>query len=73
MVQTLRGHTNNVMDVGWSPDDSMLASASLDNLVLVWDSHGQKRATLTGARAASHLSPSPPEPAVAAPQATRAS
>ena len=33
----LRGHANNVVDLGWSPDDSRLASASLDNTVWVWD------------------------------------
>ena len=72
MVQTLRGHTKDVMDVAWSPDDSMLASASLDNLVLVWDSHGQKRATLTGARADTSRARAPrPKPGGA--QATRAS
>ncbi|KAI3438112.1 hypothetical protein D9Q98_000553 [Chlorella vulgaris] len=33
----LRGHGNNVVDLGWSPDDSLLASASLDNMVHIWD------------------------------------
>ena len=27
----LRGHSNNVVDLGWSPDDSRLATASIDN------------------------------------------
>ena len=32
-----RGHTSDVIDIAWSPDDSMLASCSLDNLVIIWD------------------------------------
>jgi hypothetical protein len=43
----LRGHANNVVDLGWSPDDSRLASASLDNAVCIWDaSSGQRLHTL---------------------------
>lgn len=33
----LRGHTNNVVDLSWAPDDARLASASLDNSVRIWD------------------------------------
>ncbi|KAL4441231.1 hypothetical protein ABPG77_011468 [Micractinium sp. CCAP 211/92] len=33
----LRGHSNNVVDLGWSPDDRLLASCSLDNTVCIWD------------------------------------
>jgi len=36
----LRGHRSHVMDVGWSPDGSMLASCSLDNSVIVWEVGG---------------------------------
>ena len=32
-----RGHSSDVIDIAWSPDDSMLASCSLDNLVIIWD------------------------------------
>jgi len=39
------------MDVCWSPDDRLLASASLDNSVFVWDMQGKQRATLLGAPA----------------------
>ena len=43
----LRGHSNNVVDLGWSPDDSLLASASLDNAVCIWDvASGQRLHTL---------------------------
>ncbi|XP_022872287.1 protein HIRA isoform X3 [Olea europaea var. sylvestris] len=34
---TLRGHTADVVDLNWSPDDSILASGSLDNTVHIWD------------------------------------
>lgn len=34
---TLRGHSAGIPDLNWSQDDSLLASCSLDNLVLVWD------------------------------------
>ena len=34
--------SNNVVDVGWSPDDSLLASCSLDNLIVIWTSSGNK-------------------------------
>ncbi|KAK9830498.1 hypothetical protein WJX72_012086 [[Myrmecia] bisecta] len=45
----LRGHSNNVTDLTWAPDDSMLASCSLDNLVMVWDtSTGHPVRTLKG-------------------------
>ncbi|KAG6548535.1 hypothetical protein Mapa_010023 [Marchantia paleacea] len=33
---TLRGHSADVVDLGWSPDDSMIASCSLDNSVRIW-------------------------------------
>jgi len=36
-LHVLRGHRSNVCDVSWSPDGKRLASASLDNLVIVWD------------------------------------
>ncbi|XP_010535679.1 PREDICTED: protein HIRA [Tarenaya hassleriana] len=37
VVMTLRGHTADVVDLNWSPDDSMLASGSLDNTVHIWN------------------------------------
>lgn len=33
----LRGHSSNIVDLSWSPDGSFLATASLDNSVIVWD------------------------------------
>ncbi len=33
----LKGHTSNIVDLSWSPDGAYLATASLDNSVIVWD------------------------------------
>ncbi|XP_071697209.1 protein HIRA-like [Rutidosis leptorrhynchoides] len=49
IVFTLRGHTADVVDLNWSPDDSTLASGSLDNTVHIWDmSNGICTAVLRG-------------------------
>ena len=37
VASTLRGHSAGIPDLNWSQDDSLLASCSLDNLVLVWN------------------------------------
>ncbi|XP_072998786.1 protein HIRA-like isoform X1 [Typha latifolia] len=37
VVRTLRGHTADVVDINWSPDDLTLASGSLDNTVHIWN------------------------------------
>ena len=36
-VATLRGHGGDILDVSWSPGDVWLASASVDNNVIVWN------------------------------------
>ncbi|XP_045597178.1 protein HIRA isoform X2 [Procambarus clarkii] len=36
-VATLRGHNGDILDVAWSPGDLWLASASIDNCVIVWN------------------------------------
>ncbi|KAI7983477.1 Protein HIRA [Camellia lanceoleosa] len=49
VAMTLRGHTADVVDLNWSPDDLILASASLDNTVHVWNmSSGVCTAVLRG-------------------------
>ena len=48
-VGKLRGHSSDVIDIAFSPDDKYLASASFDNLVCVWDvEQRQIVATLKG-------------------------
>ncbi|KAL6511029.1 hypothetical protein OROGR_022153 [Orobanche gracilis] len=49
VAMTLRGHTADVVDLNWSPDDGTLASGSLDNTIHVWDmSNGICTAVLRG-------------------------
>ncbi|XP_071534897.1 protein HIRA isoform X2 [Panulirus ornatus] len=36
-VATLRGHDGDILDVAWSPGDVWLASASIDNNVIIWN------------------------------------
>lgn len=49
VLMTLRGHTADVVDLGWSPDNSLLASCSLDNTVHIWNmSNGSHVAVLKG-------------------------
>jgi protein HIRA/HIR1 len=39
----LRGHALNVIDLAWSPDDAQVATASLDNRVIIWDAASGKQ------------------------------
>nr|CAD1838553.1 unnamed protein product [Ananas comosus var. bracteatus] len=49
VVMTLRGHTADVVDLNWSPDDQTLASGSLDNTVHIWNmTNGMCTAVLRG-------------------------
>lgn len=47
--KTLRGHLEDVVDISWSSDGSILVSASVDNEAIVWDAvKGVKLHMLTG-------------------------
>lgn len=37
LLQTLRGHMEDVLDLSWSADSLQLASGSVDNKLLIWD------------------------------------
>lgn len=36
-TSTLRGHSGDVLDMAWSPQDVWLATASVDNTIIIWD------------------------------------
>lgn len=36
-VHTLRGHSGDVLDLAWSPQDLYLATCSIDNNIVVWN------------------------------------
>ena len=37
VAHTLRLHEGDILDVSWSPGDVWLATASVDNSVIIWD------------------------------------
>lgn len=49
-IHMLRGHSGDVLDLSWSPDQKYLASCSVDNTILIWNARQlpQKLSTLTG-------------------------
>ncbi|AFZ15246.1 WD-40 repeat-containing protein [Crinalium epipsammum PCC 9333] len=44
----LNGHTDSVISVNYSPDNQLIASASLDKTVKLWSNHGLLLTTLRG-------------------------
>jgi len=38
----MKGHSSNIVDLSWSPDGMYLATASLDNTVMVWETETGK-------------------------------
>jgi WD40 repeat protein len=48
-VLAITGHSSEILEIAFSPDSSMLASASADNTVKIWNTaDGTLRLTLTG-------------------------
>ncbi|KAI9832413.1 MAG: hypothetical protein M1819_004402 [Sarea resinae] len=41
-LHTLKGHTSWVLAVSWSPDDSTIATGSMDNSVILWNARTGK-------------------------------
>lgn len=46
-VGTLRGHTQEVCGLKWSPDGKLLASGGNDNVLNIWTAEGNKQHSLT--------------------------
>jgi WD40 repeat protein len=50
LLRTLKGHAHGVQGVSFSPDGEIIATASLDNTVKLWNKNGILLRTLTGHR-----------------------
>src|SRR4029078_4247736 len=51
LVKSFEGHTHHVLDVGWSADGKLLASAGGDNTVKIWDFEKGEQARTVNAHA----------------------
>ncbi|XP_076800692.1 WD repeat and SOCS box-containing protein 1-like [Clavelina lepadiformis] len=45
-ARRLRGHNNDVISCSWSPDGALLATASHDTTVIIWDPHANVQITV---------------------------
>ncbi len=42
-IHALRGHSNSITDLSWSPEGDFIASSSLDNSVAIWNTQTGRR------------------------------
>lgn len=42
-THALRGHSNSITDLSWSPEGDLIGSSSLDNSVAIWNAHTGRR------------------------------
>ncbi len=49
-MHMLRGHSGDVLDLSWSPDQKFLASCSVDNTIIIWNAKNlpQKYSVISG-------------------------
>jgi WD40 repeat protein/DNA-binding SARP family transcriptional activator len=65
-VAVLTNHTRQVQDLAYSPDSALLATASIDHTVLIWDAHtGQELRVLDHPDAVNNVAFSPDGKSVA--------
>lgn len=43
LIRTLQGHTRSIFELAWSPDGSMIGSASQDGTLKLWDAESGKQ------------------------------
>ena len=58
-VKILKGHTDKIIGVSWSPDNSMLVSASEDNYIIIWSIETALELTRINANSINSISWSP--------------
>ena len=40
MIKELKGHTDTIYSLAWSPDSSLLSSGAIDGTLKLWDVKG---------------------------------
>jgi WD40 repeat protein len=48
LIKTLTGHTSAVWGIDFSPDGSLMATSSIDEMIKIWTREGVLLMTLTG-------------------------